>query len=651
MVGHTGNHWRLFQKGDIAWLAFAKENHRLNSLDLSALSELNLILDQLERARGLRGLIITSDVHNVFMVGIDLHLINALPNSEAVFHFMCQGQRILARLNTLKISTVALIQGLCLSTGLELALACRYRVAVINPRTRFGFTEIKLGLHSGWGGTVRVARLLGGIEALHLLLTGKTLSAKTALQWGLIDCLIPEEQAERAALYYAQVAPKPKSTQRATLRRLSHWPGIRNIIAALFRHQLRKKIKASSYPAPYQLLNHWQKTGVSLRAYRSEARSVSALAMTPTARELMHVHFLRQRLRLLGKKINTKTKFVHVMGVGHRGGAIAAWCALYGFEVTLQDCKPYSIALALIQAQRLFEKNLKQPHRIQAAMDRLIPDPQGYGIRRAEWIIDATCANLNFKKKLLLQWEAQNQTDALFIITSSQFILSELQKGLSNPERLIGFHCFNSIEKTSLIEVIHTTTHPKDILERAFCFVHQLNRLPLPVRNSPGFLINRLFIPYLFKAIALSEQGFSATTIDQTACHFGFAIGPLALADQIGLDRSLTMAKTFVTAFNGSIPEKLEKMVAKQQLGLKTGQGFYRYRQGVPFIEKYLAKNTTQKEIITSLLDPMIQEALRSLREQIVEDSDLLDAGLLFGFGFPAFRGGLLRYMNKNSSS
>jgi 3-hydroxyacyl-CoA dehydrogenase / enoyl-CoA hydratase / 3-hydroxybutyryl-CoA epimerase len=646
MVEHVWNYWTLTRQEALIWLSFSKKSSRVNSLDLKALSELNLILSDIEADQTLRGLIITSEIKTVFMLGTDVHLLNTLPNTTATLHFMNQGQRILARLAALKLKTVALIEGLCFSGGLELALACHYRVAVISPYTRFGFPDIKLGLHPGWGGTVRLARLLGGVDALRMLLEGKSLSAKRAFELGLVDCLIPEEQTERAVLYYIKMAPPSHSTQRDWLRKMSHWPGIRNIIATLFRHRLRKEVNPKHYPAPYQIVSHWRKMGVSLRAFRHEALSVSHLIMTPTARALMHRYFLRQRLNMLGKKAHTNIKFVHICGLGQRGRSFAAWCALHGCIVTLHDPKPQAIAATLHQARCLFEQHFSTSSLVHTSLDRLVPDPEGHGLRRADWIIEAICEDRALKQQLFSQWETQCQPQALFVTTSAQCILSDLQKSLKNPQRLMGFHCFHSIEQSSLIEVIYSEFSDKEILEQGFAFIRQLNRLPLPVHNSPGFLINRLFFSYLLQAIRLWEQGTSAALIDRAACHFGFALGPLAFADQLGLDHCLTITKILATSLHWTVPKSLEKMVEKKQLGINTGQGFYRYPRTKPFVEKPLEKKLPRKELILSLLEPMKQEALRCLREQVVEDRDLLDAGLLFGMDFPAFRGRLL--LSKN---
>lgn len=642
MVEHLYNYWTVTRQEGLIWLSFLKKSSRMNSLDLKALSELNLILSQIEADPTLRGLIITSELKSVFILGTDVHLINTLPNTDAVLHFMNQGQRVLARLAALKLKTVALIEGLCFSGGLELALACHYRVAVISPYTRFGFPDIKLGLHPGWGGTVRLARLLGGVDTLRMLLDGKSLSAKRAFELGLVDCLIPAEQTQRAVRYYTNIAPKPRSTQRYWLRKMSHWPGIRNIIATLFRRRLRKQVNSKHYPAPYQIISHWRKTGVSPRAFRHEAFSVSHLAMTSTARGLMHVYFLRQRLNTLSKKARTNMKFVHIIGLGQRGGTFAAWCALHGFIVTLHDPKPQAIAATLRQAQCLFKRHLSTLSLVRAALDRLIPDPEGHGLRRADWIIEALYGDIALKQKLFSQWETQSLTHAVFATTSANSLLADLQKSLKNPKRLIGLHSFHSIERSPLIEVIYSEYSDKEILEQGFAFIRQLNRLPLPVHQSPGFLINRLFFSYLLQAIRLWEQGISAARIDRAARRFGFAVGPLTLADQLGLDHCLAITNLLATSFNWSIPESLEKMVAKQQLGTKTGQGFYCYDEVNSFAEKPLEKKLHRKELIINLLEPLKQEALRCLREQVVDDRDLLDAGLLFGMGFPAFRGRLL---------
>ncbi|MES2141609.1 MAG: 3-hydroxyacyl-CoA dehydrogenase NAD-binding domain-containing protein [Pseudomonadota bacterium] len=639
-IENVTQHWQLERQGNIVWLFFGKKNS-VNSIDKNVLIELKSLLNIIEKDKLIHGLIITSHKSNDFIVGADIQTISFLNGEEEIFEFIRQGQLVFDQLAALKISTVALIRGFCLGGGLELALACRYRVAIDDPKTCLGLPEVRLGIHPGWGGTIRLPRLLGAFSALQLILTGRMLIAQAAGKVGLVDCVVPERHAQRAALYYANLG---KRSVGLNWRDLSNLPWIRNGIAALFQRRLKAKVNPEHYPAPYQVLEHWRQYGVSDKAFLHEAESLSQLAMTPAARHLIHIYFLRERLNKLGKKSLASFKHIHVVGAGTMGGDIAAWCALQGLYVTLQDREPKYLAPAIGRAHALFKKKLKRPRAIQMAMDRLLPDVAGYGIRRADLIIEAVFEDLTAKQNLFRQLETQIKPDAILATNTSSIVLEEIQQGLKQPERLIGLHFFNPVAKMPLVEVVQSALSAPDVVEKALAFVHQIKRLPLPVKSSPGFLVNRLLMPYLMQAVMLLEKGIPAAVIDKAALDFGMPMGPLELADTVGLDICLAVAKILSQSLKLPLPEGLEKMVANKRLGRKTGQGFYRYKKGKPIKEKIPDDYKVPDDLIDCLIQPMIEEAKKCLQEKVVADSDLLDAGMVFGTGFAPFRGGLLQY-------
>jgi 3-hydroxyacyl-CoA dehydrogenase / enoyl-CoA hydratase / 3-hydroxybutyryl-CoA epimerase len=634
-------HWQIDRQGEIVWLYFDKKNSHTNSIDKNVLTELAALLDEIEKDKTIQGLIIASHKVN-FIVGADILTLCSLKTPEEIMDFIQQGQLVFARLAALKISTLALIKGFCLGGGLELALACHYRIAIDDVKTRLGLPEIKLGIHPGWGGTIRLPRLLGAFRALELILTGRSVSAQEAAKIGLVDCVIPERQLERATLYYAKKSPR--LNKRFSWRDLSNFPGIKNAIAAFFRQRLIARVNPKHYPAPYQLLEYWQQYPASDKAFLREAESLSQLAMTPTARHLIHVYFLRERLTKLGKKVGTTLKHVHIVGAGTMGGDIAAWCALQGLQVTLQDREAKYLAPAMTRAYALFKKRLKKPRDIQRAMDRLLPDLSGYGIRDADLIIEAVFEDLNVKRNLLRQLEIQAKDTAILATNTSSIILEELQQGLKRPEYLIGLHFFNPVAKMPLIEVVQSQRNTPEIMAQAFAFVHQIERLPLPVKSSPGFLVNRVLMPYLLQAILLLEAGVPAAAIDKAAVDFGMPMGPLALADTIGLDICFAVAKILSQALHYPMPASLEKMVTEKCLGRKTGQGFYLYKKGKPIKEKIPSHYQAPHDLADRLIQAMIEEAKKCLQENVVADCDLLDAGMIFATGFPPFRGGLIYY-------
>jgi 3-hydroxyacyl-CoA dehydrogenase / enoyl-CoA hydratase / 3-hydroxybutyryl-CoA epimerase len=637
--------WRLQQKEHILWLYFDKKNSSSNNLDKKVLTELSSIIKGITHNESIQGLVINSDKANGFIVGADIQTISKLKTKEEIFEFIRQGQKVFDELAALNIPTVALINGLCLGGGLELALACDYRIAIDDNKTRLGLPEVLLGIHPGWGGTVRLPRLLGGPAALELILTGKTISSYGAVKLGLIDQVVPSRQAERAALYYASTKTKKKNPFFAlNWKKITNQHWMRNIISKIVQQRLNAKINPKHYPAPYAALHLWQQFGVSNQAFLHEAESLSELALTPTANHLIRVFFLKERLKKLGKKDVTSFKHVHVIGAGTMGGDIAAWCALQGLQVTLQDREAKYIAPVMARAYVLFQKKLKTPRAIQAAMDRLVPDLTGYGIRRADIIIEAIFEDLIVKQNLFRQLENQIKVDALLATNTSSIVLEDIQQGLQRPDRLIGLHFFNPVAKMPLVEVVQSAISAPNSLEKGLAFVHQINRLPLPVKSSPGFLVNRLLMPYLMQSVLLLQTGIPAPVIDKAAVDFGMPMGPLELADTVGLDICLAVAKILSLSLGSVVPEGLEKMVANKDLGRKTGKGFYRYKKGKPIKEKIPGDYKAATNLVDSLIQPMIDEAKKCLGEKVVADSDLIDAGIIFGTGFAPFRGGLMQY-------
>jgi 3-hydroxyacyl-CoA dehydrogenase / enoyl-CoA hydratase / 3-hydroxybutyryl-CoA epimerase len=637
--------WRLQKKGPILWLYLDKKNSSSNNLDKKVLAELSSIIREIAHNKSIQGLIITSDKKNGFILGADIEAISQLKTKEEIAEFIKQGQKIFDELAALKISTVALINGLCLGGGLELALACDYRIAIDDNKTRLGLPEVLLGIHPGWGGTVRLPRLLGGPSALDLILTGKTISPYVATQFGLINKCVPLRQAKRAALFYAlELMKKNNSFFSLTWKKITNYHWMRNVIAPIIQRRLSLKVNPKHYPAPYAALHLWKQYGISNQAFLHEAESLSELALTPTAKHLIRVFFLKERLKKLGKKDLTRFKQVHVIGAGTMGGDIAAWCALQGFYVTLQDREAKYIAPAMTRAYELFKKQLKTSRAIQAAMDRLVPDLEGYGIRGADIIIEAIFEDLTVKQDLFRQLESQIKSDALFATNTSSIVLEDIQQALQQPERLIGLHFFNPVAKMPLVEVVQSAISIPENIEKGLAFVHQINRLPLPVKSAPGFLVNRLLMPYLMQSVLLLQTGVSATVIDKAAVDFGMPMGPLELADTVGLDICLAVAKILSQSLGSVIPEGLEKRVANKDLGRKAGRGFYCYKKGKPIKEKIPEDYKIPTDLVKRLIQPMITEAKKCLEEKVVADSDLIDAGVIFGAGFAPFRGGLMQY-------
>jgi 3-hydroxyacyl-CoA dehydrogenase/enoyl-CoA hydratase/3-hydroxybutyryl-CoA epimerase len=636
------HHWQLKQEENLLWLYFDRKNKSANTINPQVLDELSAILAETAQQQ-IKGLIIASNKKSGFIAGADIEQFTQAKNSEAALAFIRKGQEVFNQLAALAIPTVAMIKGFCVGGGLELALACRYRIAEDSAKTRLGLPEVLLGIHPGWGGSVRLPRLIGAPQAMDLILTGRTVDTKTAVSIGFVDVAVPERHLERAARFYAQTSPRP---HRATaLQSLSNHSLIRPLIAKLLRNKVSQKARPEHYPAPYAAIANWEREGVdNQHAFVVEAESVSKLVVSDSAQNLVRDFFLRDRLKGLSKDIQFAAQHVHVVGAGTMGGDIAAWCALRGLHVTLQDREPKFIAPAIKRAYELFKKKLKTPRAIQEAMDRLMPDPNGLGVAQADVIIEAIFENLEAKQNLFKLLEAHAKPSAILATNTSSIPLDDINKALQNPGRLIGIHFFNPVAMMQLVEVVQGDGTRTDTLNNAIAFVKQLDKLPLPVRSKPGFLVNRILMPYLMEAVTMVDEGIPARDIDHAAKQFGMPMGPIELADTVGLDVCLAVAKESLKHFGGTIPAHLEKLVSDAKLGRKTGEGFYHYKNNKPVKEKNHNIVVTTSDISDRLILRMLNESVACLREQVISDADLLDAGMIFGTGFAPFRGGPLHY-------
>lgn len=640
----TYQHWRLEQDNQqLLWLYFDKKNASVNSIDKEVMQELTQILTSVEQEKKYKGMIIASAKKQGFIAGADISQFALFKDAEEATALLQQGQAVFDQIEALSIPTVAMIEGFCLGGGTELALACRYRVAEDGLKTRIGLPEVKLGIHPGWGGTVRLPRLIGALDALPLILSGATVSAKAAAKLGIVDAAVPKRHLMRAAAYYA--LENPGAHQPKKWQSLLELPLVRPLIAAFMRKKLQAKANPKHYPAPFKVLDNWQQLGTGKGAMENEAKTCGELFFSETSKNLVHVFHLQERLKSLAKDKTFAPQHVHVIGAGTMGGDIAAWCAFSGFQVTLQDREPQMIAPAIKRAYQLFKEKLKEPHLIQKAMDALQPDVHGYGIAHADVIIEAVFEDLKTKQDIFKAVEKQAKKDAILATNTSSIPLDEINIVLENPERLIGIHFFNPVPKMLLVEVVKGKRSDASIIDKAISFVRKIDRLPLPVNSSPGFLVNRILMPYLLESMVILEEGIPAEVIDKAMTDFGMPMGPVALADTVGLDVCLSVANYLGKYLHTSTPVRLIKMVESGKLGKKSGEGFYQYKNGKPIRAKqFPSSEMSSEEISNRLVLRMIDEAFACLREQVIADPQLLDAGMIFGTGFAPFRGGLLHY-------
>lgn len=636
--------WHLtLDNQHIAWLTLDKKNASVNSLGKQVLEEFSSALSELSKNKEIKGLVISSAKKSGFIAGADISEFEHFKTSEEATQLIRRGQLILDQLEKMTIPTIALIRGFCLGGGLELALACRYRIVEDTQKTKLGLPEVMLGIHPGWGGSIRLPRLIGAPNALDMILSGKPISAKKALALGLVDEALPERHLLNAVQYYLKKKPSPH--QASIFQSLSNQAWIRPLLGRVIERKLTQKIRADQYPAPYKALALWVKNGVdSEQAYIEEAMSLGQLIVTPTSHNLVHVFFLQEHLKALAKKIEHPIQHVHVIGAGTMGGDIAAWCAMKGLRVTLQDREAKFLSAAMGRAHSLYQKRLKDPRAIQAALDRFIPDVDGFGAKEADLIIEAIFESLEAKQELFKHLEQICQPHALLASNTSSIPLDEINRVMEDPSRLVGIHFFNPVSMMQLVEVVHGDKTSKASEERAMAFVKQIDRLPLPVKSSPGFLVNRALMPYLMEAVLLLQENIPAEVIDEAAVLFGMPMGPIELADTVGLDICLSVAKNLTHYFGGSIPRQLEEKVAAKELGKKTGKGFYEYRNGKRVTHKVQMNDYDLETIQDRLILRMLNETACCLREQVVNNLDEIDAGMVFGTGFAPFRGGPMHY-------
>ena len=638
----ASRHWRPSIDGDsVCWLTLDKADAAANTLSFDVLEELAAELDRI-RGQPIRGLVFESAKRSGFILGADVKEFAALRDAEHGAEMAARGQALLGRIAALGVPTVAAIDGFALGGGLELALACDYRVAVDSYERTLGLPEVQLGIHPGFGGSVRAVEILGPPLALDLMLTGRSLSPHEAVAQGLIDRVVPRDALRNTAKELIARRPPPRRAPwyLALLNRLP----LRRWLAARARADVRKRVRREHYPAPYAIVDLWERYGAhGEQALRAEAMSIGKLLVTPTCRNLVHVFELRERLRNLAPK-DTSVKRVHVVGAGTMGGDIAAWCALRGLDVTLQDRAQQYVEPALARARELFRKRLRAPGEAEAADARLRVDLTAAEVASADVVVEAIVEKAEAKKSLFAELEPRLRADALIATNTSSIRLEMLAEGLARPDRFVGLHFFNPVASLPLVEVIRGEQTSDETMQAAMSFVTRIGKLPLPCRSAPGFLVNRLLTPYMLEALYAHADGHTLESIDAAATGFGMPMGPVELADRVGLDVALHVAEILSGVLATSAPELLKEKVAKGELGVKTGRGFYAYdARGKP-VKDRANRAGPNEELADRLLLPLINEAVACLHEGIVTDADLLDAGVIFGAGFAPFTGGPVRY-------
>ncbi len=649
-------HWQTEQRADgVVVLTLDRAGQSVNALAQVVLGELEQMIERIAIEKP-KGVIIRSGKPAGFIAGADIAEFKTFDERGTVFESIRFGQNVLQKLAELPCPTVAAIHGHCMGGGTELALACRYRVASTDDSTRIALPEVKLGIYPGWGGSVRLPDLVGAPAAFDMMLTGRGLSAAAARGIGLLDKTCEPALLLDTALQLLQRGVSRPFKQRATAWLSTSWLA-RQLLARLLLKQVSRKARKAHYPAPFALIETWRRSGGSIEnRLVLEAKSVAKLAQTATARNLVRVYFLQERLKSLGGKDSQGTALpslqrVHVIGAGVMGGDIAAWCALRGFDTSLQDRSMAQVQPAIDRAHAFYSKKIKQEAKRAAAITRLKPDVEGNEVAKADLVIEAIYENSEAKRDLYAKVEETLPAGSLLTSNTSSIPLTDLRAGLRRPAQFAGLHFFNPVAMMPLVEIVRHDGMDADTERRLAAFCRAIDKLPVPVAGSPGFLVNRILMPYLLEAMACYSEDIPGPVIDKAALAFGMPMGPIELADTVGLDVAASVGKLLADFLNLPIPSGLDGLLATGKRGRKDGQGFYTWVDGRAQKSEVPKDYRAPEDLTDRLILPFLNEAVACLQEGVVADEDLLDAGVIFGTGFAPFRGGPIAHIRSEGAA
>lgn len=662
----------------VAFLTFELKDKKVNILSTSVMTELNDWLDRLKDDTEIKALVFLSGKEDNFIAGADVSEIKDITDPKDGVEKARQGQLIFQKIQDLPFPVVAAIQGACVGGGLELALACHFRIAKIHPKTKLGLPEVKLGILPGFGGTQRLPRLIGIQRALKLILPGKLVDAKHAGKLGLVDKVLPVDYpfsfmkaaAEEFALQMTGDFKRKAYEKKRNAKRLHAIFLESNSLGRKFIFdQARKRTKKTTkghYPAPLKALESVQK-GIEMSVREGlelEAKLLGELITTDVCKNLISIYYLNEDLKKDPGVENPKSEpaeiaQVGLLGAGVMGGGIAQLLAYHDLPVRMKDINDEAIEQGLQRAQQVFDKAVQKKKLKRAQVERkmtLVSGTTDYsGFGKAEFVIEAIVEEMEIKKNVFAEIEEQVDDRTILASNTSSLSISEIAEAVKRPERVIGFHFFNPVHRMPLVEIIRGEKTSDETTVTAVAFAKRLGKIPIVVRNSPGFLVNRILGPYINEAALMLEEGAAIETIDKAMLNFGMPMGPLNLLDEVGIDVAYKVAKILTAAFGERVePSRvIARMQEKGRLGKKGGKGFYIYEgkdkrvDAVVYdlISDLRQEGTLSPEAIQNrLVFVMLKEGIHCLEEEIVRRPRDVDAGMIFGTGFPPFRGGLLRY-------
>lgn len=658
-------------KDNIAYLLLDKPESSANVLDVKFFDEFNEHLEAIEKNDSLKGLVIHSAKKAIFVAGADLTSFkdDAL-DDDKLLGLISMGQEAFNRLSRLKVTTVAAIHGVCLGGGLELALACDYRIASDDKATKLGLPEVMLGILPAWGGSTRLPRLLGLPKALDAIMSGKTYAAKKAKKVGIVDETVHRENLTAQAKRWAgrKKRPEPTSQLPFHIKHFLHLAPVSSLLERKVRGDVLKKT-LGNYPAPLMALKVViQGLGGSIeQSLENEREAFLKLMKTDECNNLVNIFFLQER----SKKLQVKTasevvknpsliKNVAVLGAGVMGAGIAQWLSAKGHNVTWKEIDRNQLAKGMATAKKLFNDGAKRrlftPLEAQQGMDRITPVSEDIDLPHVDLVVEAIVEKLDIKQAVFKQLETRVDKSTLLATNTSALSITEISNGLAHPENLVGIHFFNPVHRMKLVEVVRGKNTSDETLSRALQFVKKIGKLPVIVNDGPGFLVNRILMPYLIEAVNLFDEGCSLEELDKTMLKFGMPMGPMRLLDEVGLDVSQHVAVDLANRLphQSSESDTLQKMMDKSWMGRKSGKGFYIYEKGskktvaneaLDALFSGRGSSTLSKEaIIDRMALAMVNEAARCLEEHVVDAPEDVDFGMIMGTGWAPFRGGPLRY-------
>lgn len=631
--------WRAGRDAEgILWLALDKADSGTNTISGDVLRELERHVSDAENDPP-RAVVIRSAKLGGFAAGADITGFAKMSDAGAA-DLLTQGHAVLDRLENLSCPTICVIHGAALGAGFELALACDMRIAV--PGASFAFPEVQLGLHPGLGGTFRLPALIDPTEAMTMMLSGKTAHTKRAKTLGIVDEVVDERHIAAAVRTLAETGVERAEPGLKT--RALGLEQARTLLARQMRNRTEERAPADHYPAPHALIELWEEHGTDRATMqRGEIRSFANLLKTNSSKNLRRVFFLRQKLKETAKG-DDEIAHVHVIGAGAMGAEIAAVAAIRGKRVSLSDVDSAALGRAVKQAAKLCDDKHLSSTETRDALDRLMPDPKGYGIAQADLVIEAAPERVDVKEKIYAGLTARMKEGAILATNTSSLGVDDLSAHAPAKPRFAGLHFFNPVAKIPLVEVVLGAGTDAQTAARLAAFCGAIGKLPAQVGDYPGFVVNRILTPYLMEAMVLMDEGVPKEVIDSAALRFGMPMGPVALADQVGLDIGLHVAESLRDRLDkpmAEITDMLHARVEQGELGRKTGSGFYDWTDGTPHPD---TEASGPADLTDRLILPMLNAAVEVLRENVAKDADQIDAAMIFATGWAPFRGGPLNY-------